>query len=90
MDLVGVDSARTYNIDQPELVLQLGQREADVVRKSGCHVLAAGDIGSLVQVEKHLKASGTKIPVMHPIENLDRVYLVMHWLNKFCEAQFAG
>ncbi|MEC8570638.1 MAG: (Fe-S)-binding protein, partial [Planctomycetota bacterium] len=67
-------SAGTYNIDQPELAAQLGKRKADVVLKSGCQVLAAGNIGCLVQIEKHLLASGAKIPVMHPIEILDRVY----------------
>ena len=67
-------SAGTYNIDQPELAAQLGKRKADVVLNSGCQVLAAGNIGCLVQIEKHLLASGAKIPVMHPIEILDRVY----------------
>lgn len=67
-------SAGTYNIDQPQLAQQLGQRKAEVIRRADCEVIAAGNIGCLIQIEKHLVELGTAIPVLHPIEILDRIY----------------
>lgn len=67
-------SAGTYNIDQPQLAQQLGKRKADVIRQAGCEAIAAGNIGCLIQIEKHLVELGTQIPVLHPIEILDRAY----------------
>lgn len=66
-------SAGTYNIDQPELASQLGIRKAQSVIESGCEVVALGNIGCQVQIEQYLRKLGSKIPVMHVAQILDRV-----------------
>ena len=67
-------SAGTYNIDQPEIAAQLGQRKVANVVASKCHVVALGNIGCQIQIEQHLAKSGHKIPVLHTIQILDQAY----------------
>ncbi|MFW6040193.1 MAG: heterodisulfide reductase-related iron-sulfur binding cluster, partial [Gemmatimonadota bacterium] len=47
-------SAGTYNIDQPEIAAGLGRQKADAVRRSGCDLVATGNIGCMVQMRRHL------------------------------------
>jgi glycolate oxidase iron-sulfur subunit len=59
-------SAGTYNILQSEIAQTLRDRKiANIVRMSP-DVIAAGNIGCITQI-----ASGTAIPVVHPIELID-------------------
>ncbi len=59
-------SAGTYNMLQPALSDQLGQRKIANVENTGADVVATGNIGCLTQI-----ASGTAIPVVHTAELLD-------------------
>jgi glycolate oxidase iron-sulfur subunit len=59
-------SAGTYNILQPELATQLRDRKIRNITRLGVHVIAAGNIGCITQI-----ASGTAIPVVHPVELID-------------------
>ncbi len=67
-------SAGTYNIDQPELAEQLGERKASRIQQTQCDVVALGNIGCQMQIEKHLKRSGQNIPVMHTVQLLAKAY----------------
>lgn len=67
-------SAGTYNIDQPELAEQFGERKASRVAQTKCDVLALGNIGCQMQIEKHLKRAGQSIPVMHTVQLLAQAY----------------
>lgn len=67
-------SAGTYNLDQPEIAGQLGQRKANHVILSKCDLVALGNIGCQVQIEQHLANSGSRIPVLHTVQILDRAY----------------
>lgn len=67
-------SAGTYNIEQPEIASQLGQRKAANILKTGADVVAAGNIGCLVQIRTHLHALGRPLPIHHTIEILDTAY----------------
>ncbi len=67
-------SAGTYNIDQPELAEQLGERKASRVAQTQCDVLALGNIGCQMQIEKHLQRSGQRISVMHTVQLLAQAY----------------
>ncbi len=64
-------SAGTYNIDQPEIAGQLGQRKARSVVESGCDIVALGNIGCQVQIEQHLKRLGESTRVLHIAQILD-------------------
>jgi len=67
-------SAGTYNLEQPELAGEIGQRKAQGIIDTGADVVASGNIGCLTQIETHLHRKGKPIPVMHTIELLDRAY----------------
>jgi glycolate oxidase iron-sulfur subunit len=59
-------SAGTYNILQPELATRLRDRKIDQIAKTTPDVIAAGNIGCIVQI-----ASGTTVPVVHTVELID-------------------
>ena len=59
-------SAGTYNILQPEIAGRLRDRKIGNIEKTAPDVIAAGNIGCITQI-----ASGTAIPVVHPVELID-------------------
>jgi glycolate oxidase iron-sulfur subunit len=59
-------SAGTYNILQPDLAVRLRDRKIGNIEKTAPDVIAAGNIGCITQI-----ASGTAIPVVHPVELVD-------------------
>ena len=67
-------SAGIYNLEQPEIASELGQRTAKAVLDANVDIAVSGNIGCLTQVEKHLKEMGRSIPVLHTIQLLDWAY----------------
>lgn len=67
-------SAGTYNIEQPEIAQSLGRRKADLVLETGASAVVTGNIGCLVQIEKHLQESSNRVAVLHTVQILDRAY----------------
>lgn len=67
-------SAGTYNIEQPEIAHSLGARKADLVLASGASAVVTGNIGCLVQIEKHLQKRSDRVAVLHTVQVLDRAY----------------
>jgi glycolate oxidase iron-sulfur subunit len=59
-------SAGTYNILQPEIAGQLGERKTASLAALQPDVIATGNIGCAVQI-----GARTKIPVVHTVELLD-------------------
>ena len=59
-------SAGTYNMLQPELAGELGTRKAAAIESTGAALVAAGNIGCMVQIAGH-----TALPVVHTVELLD-------------------
>jgi glycolate oxidase iron-sulfur subunit len=59
-------SAGTYNILQPDIARKLRERKVANIATVKPDVIAAGNIGCLVQI-----AGGTSVPVVHTIELLD-------------------
>ena len=59
-------SAGTYNILQPDLAGALGARKAAAIESTGAALVAAGNIGCMVQIAGH-----TALPVVHTVELLD-------------------
>lgn len=59
-------SAGTYNLLQPALAAELGARKARAADASGAAVLAAGNLGCLVQVARY-----AALPAVHTVELLD-------------------
>ncbi len=67
-------SAGTYNLEQPELARQLGERKVSNALSVKPDVIASGNIGCLVQIQNHSNLRGSPIPVLHTIVVLDRAY----------------
>jgi glycolate oxidase iron-sulfur subunit len=64
-------SAGTYNILQPELAGRLRDRKIANIASVKPDMIAAGNIGCMVQIGSVLKVDGTSVPVVHTIELLD-------------------
>ncbi|MBD3664877.1 glycolate oxidase subunit GlcF [Sulfitobacter sp. TSTF-M16] len=59
-------SAGTYNLMQPEISKQLKDRKVRTLEAKQPDVIAAGNIGCMMQI-----GSGSKVPVVHTVELLD-------------------
>ncbi len=59
-------SAGTYNLLQPDLAAQLGKRKAAHVDSTGAAVVAAGNLGCMVQIGLY-----SALPAVHTVELLD-------------------
>jgi glycolate oxidase iron-sulfur subunit len=67
-------SAGTYNLEQPEIAQQLGQRKANNIVASGADMVVMGNIGCMTQIRTHLARLGQPMPVLHTIELLAQAY----------------
>ena len=67
-------SAGTYNIEQPDLARQLGERKVKNLLAVQPDLIATGNIGCSVQIRNHLNGNGRPLPVVHTIVVLDRAY----------------
>ena len=67
-------SAGIYNLVQPDEAAVLGQRKASDLAGTGAAVVASANIGCTLQLRRHLDGQQRGIPVLHPIELLDRSF----------------
>jgi glycolate oxidase iron-sulfur subunit len=59
-------SAGTYNLLQPDIAVALGQRKAAHIDSVDPDIVAAGNLGCMVQIARF-----TKAPIVHTVELLD-------------------
>jgi glycolate oxidase iron-sulfur subunit len=64
-------SAGIYNLVEPESAEEIGERKVDSVLAAGADVLASANPGCLLQIGKHARRRGARLPAYHPIEILD-------------------
>ncbi len=64
-------SAGSYNIEQPEIAAQLGQRKAEAILGTGAQAVVTGNIGCMTQIDSHLRRLGKPLPVYHTVELLN-------------------
>ena len=67
-------SAGLYNVEHPDIATELGTRKAAAVLTTGADVVAAGNIGCLVQIATGLARAGASVPVRHTMQILDSAY----------------
>jgi glycolate oxidase iron-sulfur subunit len=67
-------AAGTYNLTQPEMSERLGQRKAGHIEATQADVVATGNVGCILQIARTLKARGSAIRVVHPMDLLDQAY----------------
>ena len=63
-------SAGSYNIDQPEIAAELGQRKARAILSTGAQAVITGNIGCMTQIDNHLRRLGKQLPIYHTVELL--------------------
>mgnify|MGYP001190430339 CR=1 FL=1 len=67
-------SAGIYNLEQPEIASQLGERKAQNILATGAQAIVTGNIGCIAQIATHLHRLGQPLPLWHTVELLDRAY----------------
>ncbi len=64
-------SAGSYNIEQPEIAAQLGQRKAKAILGTGAQAVVTGNIGCMTQIDSHLQRLGKPLSIFHTVELLN-------------------
>jgi glycolate oxidase iron-sulfur subunit len=74
-------SAGSYNLEQPEIAKQLGQRKVKNILDADPDIVVSGNIGCLIQLKNHVSHierndDNRKLnpPVLHTIEIIDQAY----------------
>jgi glycolate oxidase iron-sulfur subunit len=67
-------SAGSYSLAQPELSLEVLERKVDAICASSPDLVVTGNPGCAMQIGAGLRARGSNIGVVHPVELLDRSY----------------
>jgi glycolate oxidase iron-sulfur subunit len=65
-------SAGSYNLTQPEYADQLQARKVDAILATGADAVISANPGCMLQIEAGLRARGSRLPVLHVVEVLDR------------------
>ena len=63
-------SAGIYNLLQPELAVEIGRRKIESLAAAGVDLVVTGNPGCMLQIDSHLRRTGHKTRVLHPIELL--------------------
>lgn len=64
-------SAGIYNMLQPQVADELGTQKVTNLLNTGADLIASANPGCSLQIQKHLDAQTSSIPLFHPIELLD-------------------
>jgi glycolate oxidase iron-sulfur subunit len=67
-------SAGTYNLEQPELARQIGERKARNIISTGAQAIATGNIGCMTQMRTQMELLGRPLPIWHTVELLAAAY----------------
>ncbi len=67
-------SAGVYNLEQPALAQQIGERKARNILTTGAQAVVTGNIGCMTQIQNHLQSLGQPLPVWHTMHVLDWAY----------------
>jgi glycolate oxidase iron-sulfur subunit len=65
-------SAGSYNLTQPQYSDRLLARKLDAILATGAGAVISANPGCMLQIESGLRARGSKLPVLHVVEVLDR------------------
>jgi glycolate oxidase iron-sulfur subunit len=68
-------SAGIYNLVKPEPAAELGERKARNLLDTGAEAVAAANPGCALQITAHTERLGRALPVLHPMELLERSIL---------------
>ena len=61
-------------LGEAEMSSELGRRKAEAVAATGASVVASANPGCTMQIAAGLNELGSPMPVLHPVQLLDRAY----------------
>ncbi len=64
-------SAGSYNLTEPAMARRLRERKVDHILATGAECVVAANPGCALQIRAGLKARGSQVRVVHPVELLD-------------------
>jgi glycolate oxidase iron-sulfur subunit len=67
-------AAGTYNLTEPEMSERLAQRKQANIRATGAEAVFTANIGCLMQIQRKLRETESRMWAAHPIEALDLSY----------------
>ncbi|MCX7424675.1 MAG: (Fe-S)-binding protein [Planctomycetia bacterium] len=67
-------SAGTYNLNEPRMARQLGDRKLANIRSTGARLVLASNAGCLLQIMREVREHREPVAVMHPMDLLDLSY----------------
>jgi glycolate oxidase iron-sulfur subunit len=67
-------SAGSYSLTEPALSRAILERKVSALASGKLDVVATGNPGCVMQIGAGLRAAGHDVPVVHPVELLDRSY----------------
>jgi glycolate oxidase iron-sulfur subunit len=67
-------AAGSYNLTEPEMSDRLGARKVAHLIQAGANAVLSGNAGCTLQIQALLREAGQPLPVLHPVEVLDRAY----------------
>jgi glycolate oxidase iron-sulfur subunit len=63
-------AAGSYNLTQPDMAYQVGQRKARNILDTGAQAVFTGNVGCLLQIARHLREQKPDLWVAHPMDAL--------------------
>jgi glycolate oxidase iron-sulfur subunit len=63
-------AAGSYNLTQPQMAEQLGQRKARNILSTGAEAVFTGNVGCLLQIGRYLRADKRELWMGHPVDAL--------------------
>jgi glycolate oxidase iron-sulfur subunit len=66
------DSAGIYNLVQPAEAAELGRIKAADLAGTGAELAVSANIGCTLQIRQHMTELPRPLPVLHPLELLER------------------
>lgn len=67
-------AAGSYNLTEPEMADRLGRRKVQHILETGAEAVVSANAGCTLQMQALLREAGRPLPVLHPMEILDRAY----------------
>ncbi len=67
-------AAGSYNLTEPEMADRLGRRKVGHILDTGAEAVISANAGCTLQIQALLHEAGHPLPVLHPVEVLDRAY----------------
>ncbi len=67
-------AAGTYNLVQPEMSQDLGQRKVNHIRSTGATTCITGNVGCAMQIQSEARRANAPLAVLHPVDLLYKAY----------------